>query len=74
MQDGTLRVGIKQVAGGQFSSWVAEHVKPGATVEVMPPVGHFFVPLSPENRKHYVFFAAGSGITPVFSLIKTALL
>lgn len=74
VQDGTLRVGIKQVPGGLFSAWAAEYLKAGARVEVMPPVGHFFLPLSPEQRKHYVFFAAGSGITPVLSIIKTTLL
>jgi len=74
VQDRALRVGIRLALGGLFSGWALEHLKPGATVEVMPPVGHFFVPLSPEHRKHYVFFAAGSGITPVLSIIKTTLL
>lgn len=62
VQDGTLRVGIKQVPGGWFSAWAAEHLKAGATVEVMPPVGHFFVPLD-QNTGNITCFsrpAAGS--------------
>lgn len=74
VQDNTLRIAIKRVPGGLFSNWANEFLKPGRTVEMMPPSGHFNVPLSPENRKHYVAFAAGSGITPVFSIIKTTLL
>jgi ring-1,2-phenylacetyl-CoA epoxidase subunit PaaE len=74
VQDETLRVAIKLLPGGAFSSWAAENLKPGATIEVMPPVGHFYVPLAAENRKHYVAFAAGSGITPVLSILKTTLL
>ena len=74
VQDQALRVGIKLVPGGLFSNWAAENLKPGATFEVMPPVGHFYVPLDPQNRKNYVAFAAGSGITPILSIIKTTLL
>ena len=73
VQDQTLRVAIKVLAGGIFSQWAAAHLKPGATLEVMPPVGHFYVPLAAENRRHYVAFAAGSGITPVLSILKTTL-
>jgi ring-1,2-phenylacetyl-CoA epoxidase subunit PaaE len=72
-QDDMLRVGIKRVPHGLFSSWAAENLKPGTTLEVMPPVGHFYVPLSQQNQKHYVAFAAGSGITPILSLAKTTL-
>ncbi len=57
-----------------FSNWIIENLKPGATMEVMPPEGRFHVQLSPENKKDYVAFAAGSGITPIFSIIKTTLL
>ena len=45
----------------------------GETIEVMPPLGHFNVPLAAANRKHYLGFAAGSGITPLLSIIKTTL-
>ncbi len=74
VQDETLRVAIKRTPGGLFSTWANESLKPGATLEVMPPMGHFNLPLAPDNRKHYLAFAAGSGITPILSIIKTTLL
>ncbi|NHZ37713.1 1,2-phenylacetyl-CoA epoxidase subunit PaaE [Massilia rubra] len=74
VQDGTLRVAIKRTQGGLFSSWANEHLKAGAVLDVMPPMGHFNVPLALENARHYVAFAAGSGITPILSIIKTTLL
>lgn len=74
VQDGALRVAIKRTPGGLFSSWANEHLKPGMTLDVMPPMGHFNVPLAPDNARHYVAFAAGSGITPILSIIKTTLL
>ena len=73
VQDDSLRVAIKRVSGGQFSSWANEHLKPGATLEVMPPMGHFNVPLDPSSERHYLAFAAGSGITPILSIVKTTL-
>jgi ring-1,2-phenylacetyl-CoA epoxidase subunit PaaE len=74
MQDQRLRIAIKRVPGGLFSNWANDFLKPGRGLELLPPSGHFNVPLSLENRKHYVAFAAGSGITPVFSIIKTTLI
>ena len=74
VQDNTLRIAIKCVPGGIFSTWANDTLKPGCTVDVLPPSGHFNVPLLAENRKHYVAFAAGSGITPVFGIIKTTLI
>lgn len=71
--DGRLSVAIKRVAGGKFSSYANERLEPGQTLDVMPPDGRFFTPLDPAHRKHYAAFAAGSGITPVLSLIKTTL-
>jgi ring-1,2-phenylacetyl-CoA epoxidase subunit PaaE len=73
VQDGALRVAIKRTQGGLFSSWANDTIKPGITLEVMPPMGHFNVPLDAANRKHYLAFAAGSGITPILSIIKTTL-
>jgi ring-1,2-phenylacetyl-CoA epoxidase subunit PaaE len=73
VQDRRLRVGIKKVAGGQFSTWANEQIKPGMQLDVMPPMGAFHVPLAPDHRRHYLGFAAGSGITPLFSIIKTTL-
>ena len=45
----------------------------GDALDVMPPMGHFNVPLDPAARRHYVGFAAGSGITPLLSIVKTTL-
>jgi len=67
------RVAIKKVDGGSFSTLANEQLKKGDTLEVMPPVGRFYTALNPSQKKHYVAFAAGSGITPVLSLIKTTL-
>jgi ring-1,2-phenylacetyl-CoA epoxidase subunit PaaE len=74
MQDGELRVAIKRTPGGVFSTWANETLKAGSKLEVMPPMGHFNVPLDPANDKHYLAFAAGSGITPILSIVKTTLL
>jgi ring-1,2-phenylacetyl-CoA epoxidase subunit PaaE len=73
VQDGTLRIAIKRAPGGVFSNWANEALKAGDTLEVMPPLGHFNVPLDAANRKHYLGFAAGSGITPLLSIVKTTL-
>lgn len=74
VQDETLRVAIKRTPGGLFSSWANEQLQAGATLDVMPPMGHFNVPLDAESERHYLAFAAGSGITPILSIIKTTLL
>jgi ring-1,2-phenylacetyl-CoA epoxidase subunit PaaE len=74
VQDNALRVGIKKVKDGWFSTWACESLKRGATLESMPPAGNFHVPLDPSNRKHYAGFAGGSGITPILGILKTTLL
>ena len=74
VQDGRLRVAIKRVSGGLFSNWALDSLKPGVTLEAMPPEGRFNLPLEPESRRHYLAFAAGSGITPILSIVKTTLL
>jgi ring-1,2-phenylacetyl-CoA epoxidase subunit PaaE len=74
VQDGALRVAIKRTPGGMFSTWANDTLKPGTVIEVMPPMGHFNVPLDAAHRKNYMAFAAGSGITPILSIIKTTLL
>ncbi len=68
-----LKVAIKKVEGGLFSSFANEQLKKGDVLDVMPPVGKFNTPLHPDQKKNYLAFAAGSGITPVISLIKTTL-
>lgn len=71
--DGILRVAIKRVDGGAFSTWANEELVPGDVIEAMPPRGRFYTPLDPAAKKHYLGFAAGSGITPLLSIIKTTL-
>ena len=70
---GELRVGIKAIAAGRFSSWANAHLAGGQNLEVMTPDGRFFTRLDPGQSRHHVAFAGGSGITPVLSLIKTTL-
>lgn len=67
------KVAVKQIAGGVFSTYVNAELKQGETVEVMAPSGKFGVPVNADVEKNYLFFAAGSGITPVLSMIKTHL-
>jgi ring-1,2-phenylacetyl-CoA epoxidase subunit PaaE len=71
--DGELKVAIKKVDGGTFSTYANENMQPGETIDVMPPVGAFYTELDPSQKKNYVAFAAGSGITPIVSIIKTTL-
>lgn len=71
--DNEWRVAIKKVSGGLFSTFANEKLKKGDELEVMQPVGKFYTGLNPANKKNYLAFAAGSGITPVLSLIKTTL-
>lgn len=73
VQENDLRVAVKKVDGGVFSTWANEHLKAGDTLEVMPPQGNFFTELNPANAKLYVAFAAGSGITPVMSILRSTL-
>lgn len=67
------RIAIKKVDGGIFSSFANEKLKEGDTLELMPPMGHFTLATNKSNQNEYVAFAAGSGITPIISMIKTAL-
>ena len=71
--EGELRVGIRKVPGGVFSSWVAESLKAGDTLQVMTPEGRFFVPLDAAASRHYLGIAGGSGITPILSIMKAVL-
>lgn len=71
--EGEWKVAIKKVPEGRFSTFANDFLKAGEEVEVMPPMGRFTTELNAEHAKHYVMFAAGSGITPVLSIIKTVL-
>lgn len=66
-----LTVTVKRVSKGLVSNHIADNLKVGDSVEIMPPAGRFFTPLDVTNRKHYYLIAAGSGITPIMSIIKT---
>jgi ring-1,2-phenylacetyl-CoA epoxidase subunit PaaE len=71
--DNEWRVAIKKVEGGLFSTYANEQLKKGDVLEVMQPVGNFYTGLDPAQKKSYTAFAAGSGITPVLSIINTTL-
>lgn len=70
---GQLRVGIKRLPGGAFSTYATSDLAAGDVLEVMPPVGEFTITPDPAAANHYGAIAAGSGITPVLSLIATTL-
>jgi ring-1,2-phenylacetyl-CoA epoxidase subunit PaaE len=73
VDDGELRVGVRKVNGGVFSNWINAHLQPGDTIQVMAPQGRFFVPLDAQAHRHHLGIAGGSGITPILSIMKTAL-
>jgi ring-1,2-phenylacetyl-CoA epoxidase subunit PaaE len=68
-----LRVGVRKVDSGPFSTWINEGLRAGDMVQVLPPQGRFFVPLEPAAGRHYLGIAGGSGITPILSIVKTVL-
>jgi ring-1,2-phenylacetyl-CoA epoxidase subunit PaaE len=68
-----LKIAVKKVEGGKFSTFANNFLKAGDELEVLPPTGKFNTTLQAENRKQYAAFAAGSGITPILSIIKTTL-
>jgi ring-1,2-phenylacetyl-CoA epoxidase subunit PaaE len=68
-----FRIAVKQIDGGRFSTWANTDLKVGEQLEVMSPSGSFHTPMDPAARRHYVAFAAGSGITPVMSIMKATL-
>ncbi len=68
-----LEIGVRVQPGGKFSEYAAEHLSVGDSIDAMPPSGQFHVDLDEANAKDYVGFAAGSGITPILSMIKSIL-
>ncbi|MGZ8312988.1 MAG: 2Fe-2S iron-sulfur cluster-binding protein [Allosphingosinicella sp.] len=72
--DGEVMVTVKRIAGGLLSNWANDHLRPGAEIDVMAPHGSFTWDFVPGAANHYVGFSGGSGITPVMSLLRTALL
>ncbi len=73
LDDDQLRVGVKLVDGGIFSTWANQELKAGDVIEVMPPQGSFYSDLDPERERWYMCICAGSGITPILSIVKTVL-
>src|SRR5512133_1482052 len=69
----TLRVASARVPGGRMSNWINDRLQAGDAVQVMPPLGSFVCPVDPAGARHHVAIAAGSGITPVLSLVTTVL-
>jgi ring-1,2-phenylacetyl-CoA epoxidase subunit PaaE len=73
LDDGELRVAVKNIAGGVVGVHANERLKPGDVLDVLTPAGRFTTALDPVHEKSYLGVAAGSGITPVISLIRSVL-
>lgn len=73
LDDKELRVAIKRVEGGAFSTWANDQLRIGSTLDVMTPDGRFGAPIEPDSHRTLVAFAAGSGITPILSIARTVL-
>lgn len=72
--EGRWQVAIKRVEGGQFSQWAHALLRPGDVIDVLPPDGHFvYTPAANAPARNVLLLAAGSGITPTFSILKTLL-
>ena len=72
-RSGELAVGVRHLPAGRFSSWVADGLRPGDALDVLPPTGRFGPRIDPAASRHHAFVAAGSGITPVISIVGTVL-
>jgi ring-1,2-phenylacetyl-CoA epoxidase subunit PaaE len=73
LADQDFKITVKKVLGGRGSCYLCDHVKAGDTLLTTPPAGNFFKPALEPKGLHYYLFAAGSGITPVYSIMKTVL-
>ena len=71
--DNELRIAVKKAFQGRFSSHANLRLRKGDTIDVLPPTGQFYTELQTNHKKKYLAFAAGSGITPIISIIKTTL-
>ena len=72
--DEPLRVGVKRVKNGLVSNHINDNIKIGDIIDVMPPNGRFFAETKKGNYKTYYLFSAGSGITPILSILRTILI
>ena len=73
LDDGELRVGVRRVYGGAFSSWVHAALQSGQAIEVFPPQGRFTLQADAGQSRHMLGIAGGAGITPILSIMKTLL-
>lgn len=73
-QSEDLRITIKKVEDGLISNYLVREIKKGDTIEIMPPLGHFIYEPKEGNNNNYILAAAGSGITPLFSILKSILI
>ena len=73
VQNANLKIGVKRVEGGSFSVFATTDLKVGDVLDVSPPEGRFILDLDSDHSNNYLAFAAGSGITPVLSMISSAL-
>ncbi len=71
--DGALRIAVKRIDGGRFSSWANDEIRPGDVIDVMSPTGRFGIACVPAAARVHVGFAAGSGITPILSITRALL-
>lgn len=71
--EGELRIGVKEVPNGRFSTFANRELKVGDKLCTLEPRGRFIVQTKPDNKKHYVAFCAGSGVTPIISMMKHVL-
>lgn len=65
---------VKRIAGGVVSNYLNESIKPGKTIEVMKPMGHFTADFHSKNKNHFIMIAGGSGITPIMGIAKSVLI
>jgi ring-1,2-phenylacetyl-CoA epoxidase subunit PaaE len=72
-RSGELAVGVRHLPAGRFSSFVADGLRPGDVLDVLPPAGRFGPEIDPAASRHHACIAAGSGITPVISIVATVL-
>ena len=73
LDDGRLQVAIKRIEGGAFSTWAHDTLRAGHTLDVAPPQGSFGVAPDASRARRYMCIAAGSGITPVLSIVRSLL-
>ena len=66
-------IALKRVQGGQVSNWICDNIKEGQTITGFEPIGHFTAKPEADKRRHFVMIGGGSGITPLFSMIKSVL-